>query len=77
MKDAYYQDLNIQRRIIEYLGGGDLLDATAIYITTSDNQCYDQIDVRPPESLNHFFKNGLDIARSLWDRKSFIIHLEH
>lgn len=74
--DPYYADENIRRRIIEYLGGHAIPDATAVYITTSDNEFYDQIEVHPPGDLDHFFKNGLDIARSLWDRKSFIVHLD-
>lgn len=72
----YYQNKDVQSRIIEYLGGKSLESATCVYLTRCDNLLYNRMGIHPPDKLHRYFDNGLDICRSLWDRKSLIVHLD-
>ena len=69
-------DPAIRSRLIEYLGGDTLDHATAVYITQSDGCQFDRRRLRPPLELDHFLNNELDIARSLADSASILLHLD-
>ena len=71
----YYRTPAVRSRILEFLGGDTPAEATCKFITA------DGIGqpVRAPRSPTELFKRldeGLDICRSLWDRKSLIAHLD-
>jgi hypothetical protein len=72
----YYQNEDVQSRIIEYLGGTSPENATCVYLTRCDNLLYNRLEIHPPHKLLHYFEKGVDICRSLWDRKSLIVHLD-
>lgn len=73
---SVYSDPALRRRLIEFLGGDTLEHATAAYITQSDGCQYDRRLLRSPLELDHFLTNELDIARSLADSASFLLHLD-
>jgi hypothetical protein len=72
----YYSNPNVQNRILEFLGGRDLHQATAVYITASDESSDIDYRSRPVADLPHFLNAGMDIGRSLWDRQSLIAHID-
>jgi hypothetical protein len=74
--DELYEDRNVRRRIIEYLGGRTLEDATAVFLMGSDFSRPDELNYRPVNMIDHFLATRRDISRSLWDRKSLIAHLD-
>jgi len=71
-----YRNPVVRMRLIEFLGGDSLDSATAVYLTQSDGCQYDRRLLRPPWELNHFLGNELDLARSLADTKSLLLHLD-
>lgn len=66
----------VRSRLIEFLGGDTLDHATAAYVTQSDGCQFDRRRLRPPMELDHFLTNELDIARSMADSASFLLHLD-
>lgn len=66
----------VRMRLIEFLGGDSLDSATAVYVTQSDGCQYDGRRIRPPWDLDHFLSSELDIARSLADTRSLLLHLD-
>jgi len=66
----------VRRRLIEFLGGDSLDHATAAYVTQSDGCQFDRRLLRPPGGLDHFLTSELDIARSLADSASVLLHLD-
>jgi hypothetical protein len=70
---TYYSDRDVVRRITEYLGGRSLADATAVYIIRCNGF---EHPPRDPVELGFYLARKLDIARSLWDRRSLIAHLD-
>lgn len=72
---AYYANSHVRRRMLEYLGGGDG-PATAQFITAGDAGASHHREPHPLSDLEHFWDEGRDISRSLWDRKSLIAHLD-
>ena len=75
MKSPYANPL-VLSRLIEFLGGDSLENATAVYITESDSCQFDRRQLRHPAELTHFLTRNLDIARSLADTKSLLFHLD-
>ncbi len=73
---AVYADPTVRSRLIEFLGGDTLDHATAAYVSQSDGCQFDRRQLRPPLELDHFLTNELDIARSLADSASFLLHLD-
>jgi len=73
---SVYADPAVRSRLIEFLGGDSLDHATAVYVTQSDGCQFDRRQLRPPLELDHFLTNELDIARSLADSASFLLHLD-
>lgn len=73
---SVYADPAVRSRLIEFLGGDTLEHATAAYVTQSDGCQYDRERLRPPIELEHFLSSELDIARSLADSASLLLHLD-
>jgi hypothetical protein len=73
---SVYADPAVRDRLIEFLGGDTLDHATAVYITQSDGCQYDRHLLRRPDELDHFLTSELDIARSLADSSSVLLHLD-
>ena len=73
---SVYADPAVRSRLIEFLGGDTLDHATAIYVSQSDGCQFDRRLLRPPGELDHFLSNDLDIARSLADSASILLHLD-
>jgi len=72
----YYRAPNVRSRMIEFLGGHSLDEATCYYI----GRCWDTIrpgfNMRKPADLDVFLENEWDVARSLWDRKWLVVDLD-
>jgi sugar phosphate isomerase/epimerase len=62
--------------MVEFLGGHDLESATAVYITASGG--FGSLHYEPlrPAELWRCLEEGLDVGRSLWDRRSLIFHVD-
>ncbi len=73
---SVYADPAVRSRLIEFLGGDTLDQATAAYVTQSDGCQFDRRQLRPPLELDHFLTSELDIARSLADSASYLLHLD-
>ncbi|MFP4679780.1 MAG: hypothetical protein ACLFQB_04815 [Chitinispirillaceae bacterium] len=74
----YYRNPNIFRRMMEFLGGREFADVSALYVTQCDAPAAAELGshFRPPEELPLLLSYGLDVSRSLWDRTSLIAHLD-
>jgi hypothetical protein len=74
--NAFYDDPAVRQRLTEFLGGASLEAATADYITHSDGHAFAERELHPPDDLGWFLERKLDIARSLGDSQSLLIHLD-
>ena len=74
--DSFYADPAVQQRLAEFLGGDSLEDADALYITHSDGCQFQRSELFPPSQLPRFLDQGRDIARSLADHRSLLLHLD-
>jgi hypothetical protein len=72
----FYLNAAVRQRLIEFLGGDTLAHATAVYVTHSDGNPFDRRQLHPPQELHWFLDRGLDIARSLADTRSHLLHLD-
>jgi sugar phosphate isomerase/epimerase len=73
---AVYANPVVRQRLVEFLGGDTLPQATAVYLTQSDGCQFDPRLLRSPEELYHFLSSDRDIARSLADTASLLFHLD-
>jgi hypothetical protein len=73
---SYYKNPWVRQRMIDFLGGAELADASCMYITKCTEPMYDDYEVRPPWSLDEYLDKGFDLHRSLWDRESLVFHLD-
>lgn len=76
MTNAYYQNNDVRKRIIDYLGGTSLEKATSAFVSRCDDHYFINIDAKSPGRLDHYLDHGFDMCRSLWDRESLIVHLD-
>jgi hypothetical protein len=74
--EGFYADRSVRQRLIEFLGGDSLEHASCVYLTHSDGCPFDRRRLRPPCELDWFLDRGLDIARSLADTRSYLLHLD-
>ena len=74
--NSFYDDPAVRQRLVEYLGGDTLESATAVYLTHSDGCLFQRSELHPPRELQWFLDRELDIARSLADRDSMLLHLD-
>jgi len=73
---TYYADLHVRDRMVEFLGGVSLQDATAYSITTYTSSQEDAPRLRRPHELFDCLDEGCDVERSLWDRQFLIADLD-
>jgi hypothetical protein len=64
---TYYRDPRVRDRMVEFLGGVSLRDATACSITTYTSSQDDAPRLRRPDELFDCLDEGCDVERSLWD----------
>lgn len=72
----FYSDPAIRQRLVEFLGGDTLEAATALYLGHLDGCHFQRSELHPPGELQWFLDRDLDIARSLADRESLLLHLD-
>lgn len=71
----YFVDPCVLRRVVDFLGGDAIENATARFITADGTDACRR-EARPVETLPDALNHGLEINRSLWDRKSLIADLD-
>ena len=74
--DTFYADPALRQRLVEFLGGDTLPHATAVHVTHTDGCLLDRRALRPPAELDWFLERNIDIARSLADSRSYLLHLD-
>lgn len=74
--ENYYGREAVRQRMVEFLGGPSLQEATCRYLTA--DSCTPGIDYhpRPPAELWRCLERGMEVKRSLWDAASLLIHLD-
>ncbi len=72
----FYFRPHVRQRMIEFLGGTHLEEATCIWLTTACDTGEEACPVLPPAALWSCLERGCEIKRSLWDRTSLIVHLD-
>lgn len=73
---AFYALPAVEARLAEYLGGRDAATATAVYVTDPTPRFPQGSALRPPGELPRLLDEQLEAARSLWDRRSLLAHLD-
>jgi hypothetical protein len=76
MLRAYYSDPAVRSRLIEFLGGSSLEEATAAFISSDRGDWDPWYNPRPVSELLSIAASGGEVARSLWDGKSLVAHLD-
>ncbi|MEY5012917.1 MAG: hypothetical protein RLY69_632 [Verrucomicrobiota bacterium] len=71
-----WRDPIVHKRIVEYLGGDCLDDATCLFLGRLDSENPSIFDRHPPADLDKLLDGGCEIARSLEDRESMLVHLD-
>jgi hypothetical protein len=71
-----WRDPTVRQRIVEYLGGRRLSEATCAFIGSLDAANPSLFERHPAEDLDGMLENGCELARSLEDRVSMLIHLD-
>ncbi len=74
--NTIYTDPAVRQRLIEFLGGETLDRATAVYLTRSDGCHSQRASLHPVADLNWFLERDCDIARSMADTASVLMHLD-
>jgi hypothetical protein len=74
--EDFYRNQDVRRRMYEFLGGPTPDEATSMYIARCDRCVYNDFNVVHPRELDSFLDQGMDVARSLWDRASLIVDLD-
>ena len=66
----------VRQRIIEYLGGASLAEATCRFLGRLNPLNPSRFERHPPASLHSLLDESCELARSLEDRDSMLIHLD-
>lgn len=72
----YYGNSAVRDRIVEFLGGSSLETATSVFVAHGSVGMSRKIFPQNVNTLDELLGQGLDIARSLWDRSSLLLHLD-
>jgi hypothetical protein len=72
----YYTATNVRSRLIEFLGGRSLEEATCHYIGRAFDMVKPGFSMRRPGEIDVFLENEWDVARSLWDRKWLVADVD-
>ena len=71
-----WRDPTVRQRIVEYLGGRRLSEATCEFIGSLDAANPSLFERHRPDDLDRMLEDGCELARSLEDRVSMLIHLD-
>lgn len=71
----YYANPHVRARMLEFLGGNRLGEASAVSIT-ADDEWLRHSDSRPAADLSTCLERGWGISRSLEDRRLFLVDLD-
>jgi len=74
--NEYFKNPNIRARVLEFLGGVPPSSVTSVFLARCDAPEYSEVEARSPDDLDEFLGSGLDLARSLWDRRYLVVHLD-
>jgi hypothetical protein len=74
--DEYFKNPFVRARILEFLGGVPPSSVTSVFLARCDAAEYSEVVAQSPDDLDGFLDRGLDIARSLWDRRFLVVHLD-
>jgi len=74
--DAELADRHIRDRIVEFLGGHDPASATCSFLARCDSGDPSRIERCPVAALDQLLADGAAIARSLFDTRSVLVHLD-
>ena len=73
----YYKSGAIRSRMLEFLGGPSVSNASAVYVVGGDGLSDGRrLDAQPVTQLFHLLDKGCEVERSLWDDKSLLIDLD-
>jgi len=72
----YYADPAVRRRMVEFLGGHRLEEASCVFLTAEDSTPDPGFRARSPGELWSCLDSGMEVMRSLWDRRSLVVHLD-
>lgn len=73
---TYYARQEVRQRMVEFLGGRRSEEATCVYLTADDSSPVPDFRPRIPDELWSCLEQGLEVKRSLWDRRSLVVHLD-
>jgi hypothetical protein len=74
--EHYYNRPEVRQRMVEFLGGHRLEDSTCAYLTADDSSPVPDYRPRKPSELWDCLEQGMEVTRSLWDRRSLVVHLD-
>lgn len=66
----------VRQRLTDFLGSDCIEHATAAYLTRSDGCQFSQRELATPSEIDALLEQDLDVARSLADSESFLLHLD-
>jgi hypothetical protein len=77
----YYRDDQVRARIREYASMAGPGEPGCVYLAALTGRdgpfaTWYQARHHPPETLDRLLEDGSDLARSMWDRSSLIVHLD-
>ncbi len=72
----YCRHPHVRQRLLEYLGGRTLADATCFYVTSGAPTMAEGFHPLPVAELWNLLDCHQEAARSLWDRESLLVHLD-
>lgn len=72
----YYSNPHIRARMLEFLGGDSAETVTCRYLTAGDAEDSHYRQPLPVAALPALWEQASDISRSLWDRRSLLLHLD-
>ena len=72
----FYAHPSVRRRQQEYLGGRSLESSPAQFLTSPSPKADPPARFRPVTDLPAMLSSELEVARSLWDRNSLLVHLD-
>ncbi len=72
----YYTNPDVRARLVEFLGGQSIDDATAMFITGDDSSADVQFAQKPVNQLWACLDEGQEVGRSMWDCRSLIVDLD-
>ena len=76
MSACYYSDAGIQSRLIDFLGGLTLQEASAQFVAVESSNAYGWYNPKPVAALSELLQDRVEVARSLWDDKSLLIDVD-